>query len=108
MSKRSEEISRCGLTGFLIVSIAFPPPPQENSACSEKWGEEAAALFSRAVGGPMKGNLLINFAYADFEEVCVCFANPFLVYFLVFLLYFLSLFFSLFLVYLVYLVYLVI
>ena len=46
--------------------------PQDSSHC-EQWGEEAVEMYARAVNGPMKNNLLVNFTYADYEEVkCVC------------------------------------
>lgn len=34
----------------------------------QKLFEEAVGLYDRAVSGPLKNNLLLNFAYADFEE----------------------------------------
>ena len=46
--------------------------PQDSSHC-EQWGEEAVEMYARAVNGPMKNNLLVNFTYADYEEVvCAC------------------------------------
>ena len=35
-------------------------------------------MFDRAVTGPLKSNLLIHFAYADFEEVTVCISPAFI------------------------------
>ena len=32
-------------------------------------GDEAASIYERAVTGLMKHNMLLYFAYADFEEV---------------------------------------
>lgn len=37
--------------------------------CGSRWSEEASIMFDRAVNGPLKSNLLIHFAYADFEEL---------------------------------------
>jgi len=34
----------------------------------QKLFEEAVAMYERAISGPLKNNLLLNFAYADFEE----------------------------------------
>ena len=68
-SWRNKELLRCSLTASSIFSLFFPP--QENSTHAEQWSNEAGALFSQAISGPMKTNLLINFAYADFEEVRV-------------------------------------
>lgn len=34
----------------------------------QKLFEEAVAMYDRAISGPLKNNLLLNFAYADFEE----------------------------------------
>ena len=33
-------------------------------------------MFDRAVNGPLKSNLLIHFAYADFEEVKLISLSP--------------------------------
>jgi hypothetical protein len=35
------------------------------------FADEAAALFERAITTTMKGNMLIYFTYADFEEVII-------------------------------------
>lgn len=35
---------------------------------SQQWADEAVAMYTRAITGPLANNLLINFAYADFEE----------------------------------------
>ena len=40
-----------------------------DSQFSQKWLEDSAAMFERAISGPLKHNLLLHFAYADFEEV---------------------------------------
>ena len=37
----------------------------------QKLFEEAVAMYERAISGPLKNNLLLNFAYADFEEVSI-------------------------------------
>ena len=34
------------------------------------FADEAAALFERSITTAMKGNTLLYFSYADFEEVC--------------------------------------
>jgi cleavage stimulation factor subunit 3 len=36
---------------------------------SPQWGDEATTLYTNAINGPLPNNLLINFAYADFEEL---------------------------------------
>ena len=36
---------------------------------SKVLGDEAAALYERAITGLMKHSMLLYFAYADFEEV---------------------------------------
>ncbi|XP_019857540.1 PREDICTED: cleavage stimulation factor subunit 3 [Amphimedon queenslandica] len=36
---------------------------------SHQWIEEAGTVYTRAVSGPLANNLLMNFAFADFEEV---------------------------------------
>lgn len=33
------------------------------------FNDEAASVFERAISGQMKSNMLIYFAYGDFEEV---------------------------------------
>ena len=35
------------------------------------FADEAAALFERSITTAMKGNILLYFSYADFEEVCI-------------------------------------
>ena len=50
-----------------VVDLLLPQDVQ----CREKWAEEASVMFERATSGPLKSNLLIHFAFADFEEV-VC------------------------------------
>jgi cleavage stimulation factor subunit 3 len=34
------------------------------------FADEAAAIYERAITTLMKSNMLLFFAYADFEEVC--------------------------------------
>lgn len=41
---------------------------QDNNLAT-KFEEDARDMYSKAVAGLMKDNLLINFAFADFEEV---------------------------------------
>jgi cleavage stimulation factor subunit 3 len=42
-----------------------------NVALSKQFADEASNLYERAINSFMKNNMLIYFAYADFEEVSV-------------------------------------
>lgn len=42
---------------------------------SKVLGDEAAALYERAITGLMKHSMLLYFAYADFEEVTKMFGK---------------------------------
>ena len=44
----------------------------QDGALSIRWADEASIMYERATGGLLKNNLLMHFAHADFEEVCVC------------------------------------
>ncbi len=41
----------------------------QDKQCRTRWAEEASVMFDRAISGPLKNNLLIHLAYANFEEV---------------------------------------
>ena len=41
----------------------------QDQNAGKMFADEAAALFERAITTTMKGNMLLYFAYADFEEV---------------------------------------
>ena len=41
----------------------------QDKQCRVRWADEASVMFDRAINGPLKGNLLIHLAYANFEEV---------------------------------------
>lgn len=36
---------------------------------AQQWADEARTMYTKAISGPLPDNLLINFAYADFEEL---------------------------------------
>ena len=41
----------------------------QNTAAGKLFADEAASIHERAINSLMKKNMLIYFAYADFEEV---------------------------------------
>lgn len=41
----------------------------QDNELAKKFEEDAREMYSKAVSGLMRDNLLINFAFADFEEV---------------------------------------
>ena len=41
----------------------------QDSELAKKFEEDARDMYSKAITGLMRDNLLINFAFADFEEV---------------------------------------
>ena len=45
----------------------------QDQNAGKMFADEAAALFERAITTTMKGNMLIYFTYADFEEVILYF-----------------------------------
>lgn len=50
--------------GLLNVLFYF-----QDLAAGKMYGEEAAAVYERATSSFLKNNMLLHFAYADFEEV---------------------------------------
>ena len=43
----------------------------QDQNAGKMFADEAAVLFERSITTAMKGNILLYFSYADFEEVCV-------------------------------------
>ena len=43
----------------------------KNTQFKERWAEEAAMLYDRATTMSLSDSLLLHFAFADFEEVCM-------------------------------------
>lgn len=50
--------------GLLNVLFYF-----QDLSAGKMYGEEAAAVYERATSSFLKNNMLLHFAYADFEEV---------------------------------------
>ena len=42
----------------------------QDQNAGKMFADEAAAIYERAITTLMKSNMLLFFAYADFEEVC--------------------------------------
>ena len=42
----------------------------QDQNAGKMFADEAAVLFERSITTAMKGNILLYFSYADFEEVC--------------------------------------
>lgn len=51
-------------------SVFLPPTPQDMNN-SKLFSDEAANIYERAIGTLLKKNMLLYFAFADYEEVRV-------------------------------------
>lgn len=56
---------------FSLNSPCFFFFDAQDQTAGKMFADEAAAIYERAINSLMKKNMLIYFAYADFEEVCI-------------------------------------
>ena len=49
----------------------------QDQNAGKMFADEAAVLFERSITTAMKGNILLYFSYADFEEVCTVYKEIF-------------------------------
>ena len=57
------------MSGITIHCTNYPHQCIQDSELTRKFEEDTRDMYSKAITGLMRGNLLINFAFADFEEV---------------------------------------
>lgn len=61
----------------MFIDSSSPPPyfPSQDMNNSKLFSDEAANIYERAIGTLLKKNMLLYFAFADYEEVSIGFCT---------------------------------